>query len=151
MYGALLADQCNVGDVKLEKDGTPMLFWKEKWSPICGHYFWDNQHGATTFCKKLGYSSGQQERANTNYDEISIIIGTCQQDQDLAECNDLRNNLASIYWGKGGPAIRITCEGHTSGTALSSCGGISQITNARLNMIFVLDIHLVTWFLKICN
>ena len=112
--------------------------------PICGHYFWDNQHGATTFCKKLGYSGGKQEKANAKYSEKSIVIGTCKAGQDLAECTKGEKK----YWGKGGPAIRITCE---SATVLSSCGGISQITKASLNMIFVLDIHVVTSFLIICN
>ena len=46
------------GDVKLEEDGTPLVFWDSQWIPICGHYFWDNQHGAELFCRKMGFESG---------------------------------------------------------------------------------------------
>ena len=134
MYGALLADQCNVGDVKLEKDGTPMLFWKEKWSPICGHYFWDNQHGANTFCKKLGYPSGKQERASAKYGEESIQIGRCNKDVDLTECTKKKSYCPA----KDKVAIRITCEGLKSDTVSSSCGGISQITKDELHTILVI-------------
>jgi len=109
---------CNVGDVKLEKDGTPMLFWKEKWSPICGHYFWDNQHGANTFCKKLGYPSGKQERASAKYGEESIQIGRCNKDVDLTECTKKKSYCPA----KDKVAIRITCEGLKSDTVSSSCG-----------------------------
>merc|ERR1711881_521945 len=111
-------EHCNVGDVKLEKDGTPMLFWKEKWSPICGHYFWDNQHGANTFCKKLGSPSGKQERASAKYGEESIQIGRCNKDVDLTECTKKKS-----YCHAGDKvAIRITCEGLKSDTVSSSCG-----------------------------
>ena len=45
--------QCNNGDVWLEDDGTPLFFWNDKLSPICGKWFWNNQIGATLFCQKL--------------------------------------------------------------------------------------------------
>ena len=25
-----------------------------EWYPVCGHWFWDDEHGATTICKLLG-------------------------------------------------------------------------------------------------
>ena len=148
MYGALLEEHCNVGDVKLEKDGTPMLFWKEKWSPICGHYFWDNQHGANTFCKKLGYLSGKQERANRankKYGEESIQIGRCNKDVDLTECTKKKTYCGA----KDKVAIRITCADPTSDTVSSSCGGISQITKDELHTILVIYLfNIVLLFLQ---
>ena len=35
-----------------------MIFWGNIWSPICGHYFWDNHNGAKKFCEQLGCYSG---------------------------------------------------------------------------------------------
>merc|ERR1712020_532793 len=94
---------------------------KEKWSPICGHWFWDNQHGANTFCKKLGYLSGKQERANEKYGEKSIQIGRCNKDVDLTECTKKKGYCGA----KDKVAIRITCADPTSDTLSSSCGGAS--------------------------
>ena len=125
MYGALLncinIIDCGDGDLKLEEDGTPMFFWDEEWWPIVGHFFWDNQNGAKTFCKKLGLSGGKLERTKEKYSEKSIIIGNCKKDQDLIDCTPGEKR----FWGKGGPAIRIACEGDRSDTALSTCGGTS--------------------------
>lgn len=44
---------CKKDDVRI-KNGYAYIY-EESWEPICGHYFWDNNVGATAFCKKLGY------------------------------------------------------------------------------------------------
>ena len=53
-----MPDSCSSGDVRLLDDGTPEYYLNGDWYPICGHYFWDNDHGATAFCRKLGSTSG---------------------------------------------------------------------------------------------
>jgi hypothetical protein len=132
-----LVKHCTNGDVKLEKDGTPKFFWNGQWSPICGHYFWNNQFGATSFCKKLGYTKADQHRTNKNYDEDAIRIGQCNKGQSLEECtggcNDkgLGNGCASCSTGNE-VALTITCEGNTPDTFMSSCKGITRITDANV-------------------
>ena len=114
-----------------------MFFWKGRWSPICGNWFWDNQFGATSFCKKLGYTKGVQERANEKYDEDAIRIGKCNEGESLEECTagcnekGLGDGCAKCSTGND-VRVTITCEGHTPDTFLSSCKGIPQITVAKV-------------------
>ena len=46
--------RCVDGDVKLDSS-IPMIHWNGRWSPICGHYFWDNDNGVYEFCRMLGF------------------------------------------------------------------------------------------------
>ena len=70
MYITILKDNditaCSDGDVKLEADGTPLIFWDKVWSPICGHYFWDNQYGAKKFCQHTDVSNSSKS-ITTNF------------------------------------------------------------------------------------
>ena len=124
---------CMNGDVKLEKDGTPKLFWNSKWSPICGHYFWNNHYGATSFCKKLGYSNGKQygHSSGQTYSEDAIRIGLCSEGQNLENCdggcNDkgVGNGCANCAAGEK-IKLTIRCEGHDQNTK-TSCKGIDNI------------------------
>ena len=84
---------CKSGDVKLEEDGTPLLFFDQKWSPICGHNFWDGNDGATTFCNKLGYRSGTVSRKNNKYSVASLRIGGCRPGEELTGCSRGGNYL----------------------------------------------------------
>ena len=124
---------CEEGSLKLEKDGTPMFFWKGHWSPICGHQFWNNQHGAKSFCNKLGYNNGKQLRTHKGYDEDAIRIGDCKDGESLEECtggcNDKGVGDGNCSAGKN-VGITITCDGQILDTFLSSCEGIPQITEA---------------------
>ena len=86
MYVFLIA--CANGDVLLEQDGTPKILWGDAWSPICGHYFWDNQVGATKFCQKLGYGKGAQSGSGSgnHYTTDSFRLGSCQEGDELTGC-----------------------------------------------------------------
>jgi len=79
---------CANGDVLLEQDGTPKILWGDVWSPICGHYFWDNQVGATKFCQKLGYGKGAQSGSGSgnHYTTDSFRLGSCQEGDELTGC-----------------------------------------------------------------
>ena len=69
-------------------DGTtPYYFYQGKFRPICGHWFWNNNDGATSFCKKLGnYESGTVSLLRKTYDEDAINIGECQPNDDIMKC-----------------------------------------------------------------
>ena len=37
------------------KKGYAEIFKDGDWHPLCGHYFWNDNHGVTTICRSLGY------------------------------------------------------------------------------------------------
>jgi len=47
---------CRSGDVKLPVNGLdPYIYVAGRWTPICLHYFWDNNNGVKDICTRLGY------------------------------------------------------------------------------------------------
>ena len=112
-------------------DGTPEFFWRAEWSPICGHWFWDNQNGARSFCQKLGYINGTQSGRGLGhrYAKDAIRIGTCKTGEHLESCSEGCNDKG-VGNGKcakcaAGEAVKITvtCDGHTTNTVSASCAG----------------------------
>ena len=128
---------CSNGDVKLEDDGTPFIFWDNQWSPICGHYFWDNQVGAKLFCQKMGYHSGtfSGRGSGQKYSMDSFKIGKCNSGDKWENCNGgcndyQRGGRCSNRWygaecdQNQEVKITIQCEGGGS-IKTSSCRGKS--------------------------
>eukprot|EP00928_Gymnodinium_smaydae_P025510 TRINITY_DN20291_c0_g2_i1.p1 TRINITY_DN20291_c0_g2~~TRINITY_DN20291_c0_g2_i1.p1 ORF type:complete len:421 (-),score=84.88 TRINITY_DN20291_c0_g2_i1:51-1313(-) len=68
---------CSDFDVALGAQGTPYLFHSGQFRPICGHFFWNNNNGASIFCKQLGFSGGVAESAHGDYPEPPVFIQTC--------------------------------------------------------------------------
>jgi len=87
----------------LAADGTPYLFWDDKWYPICGHYFWNDNHGVDAFCRELGFSSGTRRISNSNYGEDAIKIGSCKAGEDIASCT---GNKTSTEWTPTADLVR---------------------------------------------
>ena len=118
------------GCVKVEADGTPKVFWDNKWSPICGHWFWDNNNGAKSVCQRLGYSGGEVEKANDAYAEDAIGLGRCDYNEDFLSCSigcgdkgiGNKNGCPGCSAGNR-VAIRIHCSGMVAGTEINSCEG----------------------------
>ena len=79
--------------MKLEADGTPLLFFDQKWSPICRHSFQDDNNGATKFCNKLGYASGTVTNKNGKYPVAGLRIGRCRPGEELTDCTWGGNKL----------------------------------------------------------
>ena len=117
----------------LNHDKTPMIFWDGLWSLICGHYFWDNEVGATKFCEKLGYTAGNVLRTGEIYSSDSFSVGKCKENDDWPNCsercNDYKLGGKCSTTGKGNcdagqsVNITITCSGGFSASS-SSCHGI---------------------------
>ena len=118
---------CEKGDVLLAQNGTPFLFWNGKWYPICGHWFWDNDHGATAFCTKLGYESGRvnvrNERMAGTYGVPAIHVGKCRAGEELTACTGTRNHYDSRNCNAG-DNIRITITCNRQIETYSSCTSI---------------------------
>ena len=60
LAGPLAGPSARTGDVKLSSypKGRVSVFKSGQWGTLCGHMFWNNQHGAAMVCKQLGYSEG---------------------------------------------------------------------------------------------
>ena len=111
---------CARGDVLLAKNGTPFLFWDRKWTPICGHWFWDNDHGATAFCTKLGYEYGHVNKIENSYHVPAIHVGKCRAGEELTGCTWTKNYYDFRNCNPGDPiGITITCNRQTE--TYSSC------------------------------
>ena len=126
---------CVNGDVKLETDGTPLVLWDDVWSPICGHYFWDNQIGAEKFCQKMGYGVGQQTGSDNHYSTDAFKIGKCDEADSWdagcsGGCNDYglggscSNNGRANCAKDDGIAMTITCSQPTTTVFNPSCTGL---------------------------
>ena len=110
-----------------------MVFWNTIWYPICGHYFWNNQIGATLFCQEIGYNYGNYagKESGHSYLTDSFRIGQCNTGdvwkncsggcndyQGGGKCNDNVSDVCTV----GQPVkITIRCEGNS--TISSSCKG----------------------------
>ena len=46
------------GMVRLGDNEIAEILINGSWTPICGHWFWDNHDGAKMFCQQLGFSNG---------------------------------------------------------------------------------------------
>ena len=121
---------CFNGAVKL--DGViPMIYWGGKWSPICGHYFWNNDNGVNKFCKALGYDYGQKWKTNQKSQSIGFWIGKCKNKDHFPRCTGGCNKRSHGGSCKthllGGPScdkrkhnlIKVECHG--SYGSFSSC------------------------------
>jgi len=103
------------GDVQLIGK-TPYYFTEGKYHPICGHYFWDNDNGASAFCRKLGYNQARLDASVTKvksaYEADAIAIGRCLENEDITSCTGSHNKYALEDWcTKGNPvSIEIECS-----------------------------------------
>ena len=106
----------------MREEKYPEIRFNDKWSPICGHYFWDNNYGATLFCQKLNstYHYGSVKNPGIPLASDGIRVGKCtSQDNSLSSCtggcNDLQvggecSNNANAKCGVGqGATVEIEC------------------------------------------
>ena len=131
------------GDVKFEEHSTPFIFWDNVWSPICGHYFWDNQVGATKFCQKIMYKEGEWATSGNSYSTDAFRVGECNAEDDwdtkcTGGCNDYEaGGQCSNAWFNNGycnkdddVAIKIKCNQPLTANAEvanPSCSGNTNV------------------------
>jgi len=120
--------------VKIDADGTPKYYWTNKYVPICGHWFWDNNNGAKSICQKLGYSNGALSRTNQAYTEDAIMLGRCKSGENYQHCSEdcwshmfstpsgVEKFVGKVFQGCADctagqrVGIKISCTGLTAGT-----------------------------------
>ena len=106
---------------------VPEVLFKGEYSPICGHFFWDDNNGATTFCNSLGFKNGKITKTRDVYDVDTMAVGTCKAGEALTECTGGGN-----AWGdwvlqpackKGKPVgFTVTCD--SPGVSSSGIGDL---------------------------
>ena len=116
------------GCVRLKKDGTSYLFWEGSWSPICSHWFWDNNNGASDFCRKLGFSGGiikDRKKVIGPYNEDAIQIGRCSAGEAIESCTGFMNDYKKTSRCSAGNPVKIviSCDGNTKNVQQEVCPG----------------------------
>jgi len=135
------APACNDGDVRISPSSTlnagvsmyPQVCRDGKYFDICGHYFWGNDNGATTFCKKLGFNSGIRDLPNSRKRHDgetaeAVWVGECDVGEELNQCTLGHRTDDSFYTTEPTctqdyyktrkpnyhPSIPVICDGGSS-------------------------------------
>ena len=137
-----MATGCINGDVKLEDDDTPNIYWNGVWYPICGHGFWKNKIGVQKFCDRLGYQDGNLSPAkSTTYGRDAFRVGKCKESDKWLRsctggCNDYKvgGRCSDVWTHKCGKeahvAFAISCFSPRSSFLRSSCIGKKIFTSS---------------------
>ena len=96
----------------------PEVLFEGNYYPICGHYFWDNDYGAETVCKALGFDGGAKTNTAAKFEEHAMPVGACNQGEELDKCTAGANQWGNFDdrdgWCTSGNTIgvEVTCTGH---------------------------------------
>ena len=101
--------KCVDGDVRVASGTTlgagkkmyPEVHYLGRWYPVCGNHFWENHHGATTFCKQLGFASGTQSRTRAKFKVDAMPVGKCAAGQKLNKCNQGGHAWGNLTYRSG--------------------------------------------------
>ena len=95
---------------------VPEVSYQGKWYPICGHYFWDNDTGATAVCKLLGFERGSYTSTRAKYEVDAMPVGDCKAGEELTKCTGGGNAWGNFNdrngWCKKGQniGVTVTCD-----------------------------------------
>ena len=96
---------------------VPEVLFEGNYYPICGHYFWDNDFGAETVCKALGFDGGAKTNTAAKFEEHAMPVGACNQGEELDKCTAGANQWGNFDdrsgWCNAGNTIgvEVTCTG----------------------------------------
>ena len=106
---------------------TPEFFYSGEWHPICGHYFWDNENGAATLCRKLGFDAGKLVAKGLQFSQDAIPVGKCEANQALTSCKlgDYKRQPVPEPCARGKPAgVAMQCSGGSKQRTASCITGV---------------------------
>ena len=76
--------------VRLNNAEIAEIYYSGMWIPICGHYFWNNNNGATLFCQQLGYQMGEIKQETISRQvplpNDGFVIGSCNENDIWPQC-----------------------------------------------------------------
>ena len=132
--GDVKATDADLNDVQPEANQAfvPNVNFEGEWYPICGHYFWDNNDGATIVCQKLGFDSGTLQQVRAPFTKDAMYVGTCNPGEDLTSCTAGGNHWPTVLDDcKSGQPVSatVTCQGGSEHKQTSCAGAVpwSQI------------------------
>ena len=98
---------------------VPEVLFGGKYYPICGHYFWDNDFGAGSVCKSLGFTDRSDIHATSKtgdvYDTDAMPVGGCKDGEDLTKCTGGDNAWGNFDFRGGrckrgnSVGVKVTC------------------------------------------
>lgn len=120
--------------------GEPLVFVSGDWRPICGHWFWNTEDGAISFCQALGYSSGVNHRTKHKLNASAVLIGPCNAGERIGSCTGVmrqtacqRNSVGcgSCAWGDSA-GVEVECSGGGSGSTSAMCLNVDGSGECRI-------------------
>ena len=85
--------------VRLKDEKFPEVFLNGTWSPICGHWFWDNDYGAKLFCQILMSNPDSIgvviRRTDKPLESDGVRIGKCLINDQWLSCSGGCNDLGT--------------------------------------------------------
>ena len=113
---------------------VPEVLYQGKYYPICGHYFWDNDGGATVVCKSLGFKTGKYTSTRVKYDVDAMPVGDCKAEEELTKCTNGGN-----AWGKFNDRNGWCKKGQNIGVTVTCDPGACEMVLRRLVVGFAED------------
>merc|ERR1712196_543517 len=102
--------------------GRIEIYRAGKWGTLCGHFWWDNDHGASMICKQVGYpAGGKQMRKGTGLPGPSDMVITtgnrlCSgSEKNIFECELKRGEFHDCDHEKD---VGVECSGERTTGAL---------------------------------
>jgi hypothetical protein len=132
LKNVFLLSGCEYGGVKLES-GVGYIWDGSGWDEINGHYFWDNNNGATAVCEKLGYISGTVVNLNQEAPGGAFCVGKCDAVSYFPTCSRKSDCTAA----GSSPMIKIICDGDNSITAASCLGNSSHFQHHLYVLLYL--------------
>jgi hypothetical protein len=125
---------CADGDVQPAGGATvtqneqfyPEVMYNGEWWPLCGHYFWDDNDGATTMCQQLGFTSGYRTDTRTHFDKDSMPVGRCSAGQPITACTQGGNGWGDFSYNGNWCAQGATYGGNGIGVTITCTGGVES-------------------------
>ena len=107
------------------------VFFNEEWVPICGHWFWDNNIGASLFCQQMGFKSGSIKERNLTLPKDGLTVGKCLNGDKWLQCSLTGANCTQLK--VGGPCTNGDCtKGQKAAVSIECTGNKQGKHNTRL-------------------
>ena len=110
---------------------VPEVLFEGKYYPICGHHFWDNDFGAGSVCKSLGFTGGNDIHATSKtgavYNTDAMPVGGCKEGEDLTKCTGGDNAWGNFDFKDGkckkgkSVGVKVTCYTQGAFVRMHAC------------------------------
>ena len=110
--------------MRLGKNQIAEALFNGQWVPICGHFFWNNNIGASLFCQQLGFEYGSiKERLILPID--GLRVGLCLHGDKWLQCSHDSCNQLEVggHCNNGGQCTK----GQKAGVSIECTGGKHKI------------------------